>query len=1099
MSSGLDGASKKLDDFGAKAQSIGRNLESAGVRIGAMGAAGQAAFGQLGLDMKTLVSGAIQAEQALYGIATTAGMSSDRARAAVGEWTIAINQIAADTNQNQAAVTSAFQDLIAKGLDPKVAVEMLKPIGRAATASGADIQDMASSAQAAFSKLGIESSQLAKSLDIMAQSGKSGAFELRDMAQYFDKLTASASNLGMRGQESLAGLSAAAQIARRGTGDAAQAATNLDNFLSKLNAQVTYKSFEKMGLDLEKMKEEAKASGDFIGYMAQQIQQATGGDTAKIASLFSDVQAGAFIQGMVRDLDDYQKIRAEALEANGVAAQDFATAMQSAGAQVESFKIQAAGAVNSSEALKEILGALKGIASWANENPEMAKWLIFGTAGAALGGAVVAGIGATITAIGSLSTALAGLSAFLMANPIVLAILGVAAAGVAGYKLGQYLGLDEAGAKLGGWIYETEQKLRGLASNVAVYLGQLPGKIKTAVANLYEEFKKIGINLVQGIIDGIKAKAQEVVDRVKKLGRDALDAIKDVLGIKSPSQEMILVGENTALGMLIGLENEAPELISTAEKIANDTLAALEKPFRDTKGRFLPVDAAARAAEEWRRAGDDIERSLTDALLRGFESGSGFAQNFVDSLKNMFNTLVLRPIIQPIAQAAAGVVTGALGLTGTANAASLGSSITGLMAPGSISTGVGMLAGGIAETLGASSAFAGAIGSAVATALPWIGAALFIGSALGIFGGKPSNKAAGGSVSLATGEVSDLWAMSGDKTPSQQTLDARTALLQSISGFSNLLGSMGGTSSIGSVGVDVGERDGIQFIIDGLRKSYGGDADAALGTLFKELIASTTGLEDHVKDLMLAFKGTGSELAQFAESVMVLSEYMQADVLAAAMDQLETASRSLFQNWQAGEASVRSLADAFDGSLSSAQTLAASIQQQYQMEIALIQQIQQLLQQTSTMFGDSIEAIKLSVMSESERYDYYRSQFDEAFANLLAATDPAEIARYAAEVNQYGNSAYGLLSDDQRALVADEFVDVFEQADQITQDRLAAAQDLIVQSHDDLAATIKNVMMEVAAAMKAAAETPLQVSVDVDVNTPANVEVGISYPLGYTG
>jgi hypothetical protein len=199
------------------------------------------------------------------------------------------------------------------------------------------------------------------------------------------------------------------------------------------------------------------------------------------------------------------------------------------------------------------------------------------------------------------------------------------------------------------------------------------------------------------------------------------------------------------------------------------------------------------------------------------------------------------------------------------------------MAPGAISQSVGMLAGGIAETLGASASFAGAIGGAVATALPWVGAALLIGSALGLFGGKPSNKAAGGSVDLATGSMSDMWAMSGDKAPSQQTLDARTALLQSIGGFSGLLGSMGGTSSIGNIGVDVGERDGIQFIVDGQRASYGEDPDQALAKIFKEIVEGTSGLEDSVKNLLLAFDGTGGEMALFAQSVGMLSEYLTAD------------------------------------------------------------------------------------------------------------------------------------------------------------------------------------------------------------------------------
>ncbi|AFU45666.1 prophage tail length tape measure [Acidovorax sp. KKS102] len=52
---------------------------------------------------------------------------------------------------------------------------------------------------------------------------------------------------------------------------------------------------------------------------------------------------------------------------------------------------------------------------------------------------------------------------------------------------------------------------------------------------------------------------------------------------------------------------------------------------------------AKKASDEWERAGERIEQSLTDSLMRGFESGKTAAQNLRDTVKNMFKTLVLRP------------------------------------------------------------------------------------------------------------------------------------------------------------------------------------------------------------------------------------------------------------------------------------------------------------------------------------------------------------------------------------------------------------------------------------------------------------------------
>lgn len=77
-------------------------------------------------------------------------------------------------------------------------------------------------------------------------------------------------------------------------------------------------------------------------------------------------------------------------------------------------------------------------------------------------------------------------------------------------------------------------------------------------------------------------------------------------------------------------------------------------------------DAARKAEDDWKRATEQINESLTDALLRGFESGKGFAENFRDTLKNMFSTLVLRPIISGILSPISGGISSAFGAGGGA-------------------------------------------------------------------------------------------------------------------------------------------------------------------------------------------------------------------------------------------------------------------------------------------------------------------------------------------------------------------------------------------------------------------------------------------------
>lgn len=96
------------------------------------------------------------------------------------------------------------------------------------------------------------------------------------------------------------------------------------------------------------------------------------------------------------------------------------------------------------------------------------------------------------------------------------------------------------------------------------------------------------------------------------------------------------------------------------------------------EARDAAADSAREAAREWQRTAESIERSLTDALLRGFESGKDFARNLRDTVVNMFQSLVLRPVIQAVIAPVAGGLTGLFGLPGTANAATGGPGAFGL-------------------------------------------------------------------------------------------------------------------------------------------------------------------------------------------------------------------------------------------------------------------------------------------------------------------------------------------------------------------------------------------------------------------------------------
>lgn len=91
-------------------------------------------------------------------------------------------------------------------------------------------------------------------------------------------------------------------------------------------------------------------------------------------------------------------------------------------------------------------------------------------------------------------------------------------------------------------------------------------------------------------------------------------------------------------------------------------IAAREKLVGLIAAKEVREEAVKRAEEArtaWERTAAQIEEALTDALMRGFESGKGFAENMRDTVVNMFKTMVLRPVVQAIVSPVAAALSGA--------------------------------------------------------------------------------------------------------------------------------------------------------------------------------------------------------------------------------------------------------------------------------------------------------------------------------------------------------------------------------------------------------------------------------------------------------
>ena len=116
------------------------------------------------------------------------------------------------------------------------------------------------------------------------------------------------------------------------------------------------------------------------------------------------------------------------------------------------------------------------------------------------------------------------------------------------------------------------QMFSSIVSAVGEFFGQIPGTISgiwndvtsyLSGINLYD----IGMNIIQGLIDGIAGMASSVVSTIQNVVGGAIDFAKNLLGIHSPSRVFKEIGKFTGEGLAIGIDNEADNVAKASENM----------------------------------------------------------------------------------------------------------------------------------------------------------------------------------------------------------------------------------------------------------------------------------------------------------------------------------------------------------------------------------------------------------------------------------------------------------------------------------------------------------------------------------------------------
>ena len=149
---------------------------------------------------------------------------------------------------------------------------------------------------------------------------------------------------------------------------------------------------------------------------------------------------------------------------------------------------------------------------------------------------------------------------------------------------------------------------RLMFENLVGVLSYIPSIFTEIVSKFREmDWGSIGSNIIEGVKNGITGAAGRLVEAAKNAAKGALDGMKKLLGIHSPSRVMRdLIGKNMIAGINVGMEEETPKLEKQSELTAQEAVNSMKKvsahEFVGTmqqKAYGIQNDAAERQEALW--------------------------------------------------------------------------------------------------------------------------------------------------------------------------------------------------------------------------------------------------------------------------------------------------------------------------------------------------------------------------------------------------------------------------------------------------------------------------------------------------------------------
>lgn len=192
------------------------------------------------------------------------------------------------------------------------------------------------------------------------------------------------------------------------------------------------------------------------------------------------------------------------------------------------------------------------------------------------------------------------------------------------------------------------------------FINGLADAIRTNTPILGEAMGNLAGAMIEGLVGGITAGIKSVVDSIKNLGKKAVDGLKSFLGIHSPSKVFANIGMNVVQGLINGIGNMYSDAVQAIIKVVTGMVSAITNKMGEflSKGQESMTNFKNGVSNKL----SDVKNAATDVISNVLSGIGGKLSEFTSMGSNLINGLKtgIQNAAYSVVSAAKGVVSDAI-------------------------------------------------------------------------------------------------------------------------------------------------------------------------------------------------------------------------------------------------------------------------------------------------------------------------------------------------------------------------------------------------------------------------------------------------------